>query len=140
MDTTSNDRFQSLMLHFHRLGGELPPLERYGITPAQVVYLDYLSKNADCRLSDLAEALQYKPASVSTMVSALETKELVSKAYEDADGRVLSLNLTPKGQEVVSEIAEFRNKRVLMILDQLDKDERETLLRLLEKILLKEEE
>ncbi len=67
------------MLRFHQLGGEMPPLEKYGITPAQVVYLDHLSRNPMSRLGDLADALHYKPASVSAMVSALESKGLVSK-------------------------------------------------------------
>lgn len=64
-----NIKFQKFILRFHQLGGELPPLERFGITPAQVVYLDYLARHPDCRLSQLTNALQYSAASVSAMVN-----------------------------------------------------------------------
>lgn len=140
MDNMLHNRFQTLMLRFHQLDGEFPPLGKFGITPAQVVYLDYLRKHPHCRLNDLADALQFKPASASAMVSALEMKGLVQKAQEQEDGRALSLNLTAQGYLMVSEIEEFRNKRVSMILNKLEATEKETLLQLLEKILLKEEE
>ncbi len=140
MKLTLNQRFQSLMLRFHQLGGELPALEKYGITPAQIVYLDYLGKHPDCQLSDLAAALQYKPASVSTMVSALERKGLVSKNPEEEDGRALALSLTPRGRAIVAEIERFRSRRVERLLEKLDQEEKESLMRLLEKTILKEEE
>ena len=130
MKLTLNQRFQSLMLRFHQLGGELPALEKYGITPAQIVYLDYLGK----------AALQYKPASVSTMVSALERKGLVSKNPEEEDGRALALSLTPRGRAIVAEIERFRSRRVERLLEKLDQEEKESLMRLLEKTILKEEE
>lgn len=136
MNETITERFQTLMLRFHRLGGELPPLERLDITPAQVVYLDFLNKNPDCRLSDLAEALQYKPASVSAMVSSLEEKGLVSKTQGLDDGRSLSLSLTAKGGQAVKEIEDYRQRRVESILDKLKESEKDTLLKLLEKALL----
>ncbi|HZK17379.1 MAG: MarR family transcriptional regulator [Chloroflexi bacterium] len=140
MKPTLNQRFQTLILRFHQLGGELPPLEKFGITPAQVVYLDYLGKHPNCQLSDLAEALQYKPASVSVMVSALERKGLVKKNPEQDDGRALSLSLTPSGSEIVAEIERFRSNRVETILEKLNQNEKENLMGLLEKTILKEEE
>lgn len=139
MKNTLIDRFQNFMLRFHQLGGEMPPLENYGITPAQVVYLDHLSRNPMSRLGDLADALHYKPASVSAMVSALESKGLVSKDQGQDDGRALSLSLTKKGHKVVTELSNSRNERLSEILENLDEDEKESLLRLLEKTLLKEE-
>ncbi|MDD2521979.1 MAG: MarR family transcriptional regulator [Anaerolineaceae bacterium] len=135
MEQSISQRFQTLMLRFHQLGGELPPLDKYGITPAQVVYLDYVANHPRTRLGDLAEALQYKPASVSTMVTTLENKGLLRKDQEQEDGRALSLNLTDKGCHVATEITDYRNKRISTILEKLEQDEKESLLRLLEKTL-----
>lgn len=140
MEITLNDRFQTLMLRFHRLGGELPPLEKFEITPAQVVYLDYLAKHPECRLNQLTRALQYSSASVSAMVSTLEMKGMVSKTQERADGRALALNLTEKGHRVILEIEAFRSKRVEMILKGLNETEKKTLLDILEKAIPKEKE
>lgn len=140
MDDGLNQRFQQLMLRFHQLGGELPPLERYEITPAQVVYLDFLANHPDSRLSDLAEALQFKPASVSSMISTLEARGLISKQPESEDARALSLALTERGSAVIEEIVAFRSMRVQNLLAALSQAEKLTLIAILEKALLKEEE
>ncbi|MBP7197121.1 MAG: winged helix-turn-helix transcriptional regulator [Anaerolineaceae bacterium] len=140
MQDSVNLKFQQLILRFHQLGGELPPLERFDITPAQVVYLDFLAKHPDCRLSQLTDALQYSSASVSAMVSTLSTKGLVRKTQEPFDGRAVSLSLTEKGRRVVFEIEEFRNQRVEMILKGLDEEEKRTLLGLIIKAISKKEE
>lgn len=140
MEDTVNLKFQEFILRFHRLGGELPPLETFNITPAQVVYLDYLARHPDCRLSELTDALLYSAASVSAMVSLLNAKGLVAKTQESFDGRALSLALTQKGRQLVSEIEKFRNKRIDMILENLDQVERTDLLRLIEKAISKNEE
>ena len=140
MEDTLNFRFHRIILRFHQLGGELPPLERFDITPAQVVYLDYLAKHPGSRLSQLTEALNYKAASVSGMVSTLEAKGLVRKMTEPDDARALSLALTEEGQNVVFEIDKFRNMRVEKILEKLNQEEKQTLLDLLEKALAAAEE
>lgn len=140
MEELLNSKFQKLILRFHQLGGELPPLEKFDITPAQVVYLDYLAKHPDCRLTQLTTALQYSAASVSVMVSLLEAKGLVKKTQEAQDARARSLVLTEKGLQVVSEIEAFRNKRIEMILKALNEAEKKTLLDLLEKAMPKKEE
>ncbi len=140
MEDSVNLKFQEFILRFHQLGGELPPLETFNITPAQVVYLDYLARHPDCRLSELTDALQYSAASVSAMVSLLNAKGLVAKTQESFDARALSLALTQKGRQLVSEIEKFRNKRIDMILENLDQVERTDLLRLIEKAISKNEE
>ena len=140
MEELVNSKFQQLILRFHQLGGELPPLERFDITPAQVVYLDYLANHPDCRLGQLTNAVQYSTASVSAMVSLLNAKGLVAKTQEPFDGRALSLSLTEKGHQVVFEIEEFRSKRVEMILNELDEAEKMSLLGLIEKAMSKKEE
>ena len=140
MEDTVNLKFQEFILRFHRLGGELPPLETFNITPAQVVYLDYLARHPDCRLSELTDALLYSAASVSAMVSLLNAKGLVAKTQESFDGRALSLALTEKGHQVVSEIEQFRSKRVDMILKSLDAEEKTSLLNLIDKAMSKKEE
>lgn len=140
MEESLNTKFQQLILRFHQQGGELPPLEKFDITPAQVVYLDYLAKHPDCRLTQLTAALQYSAASVSAMVSLLEAKGLVKKTQEAQDARALSLTLTEKGLQVVYEIEAFRNRRIENILKALNETEKKTLLGLLEKALSKKEE
>ena len=135
MEDLLNSKFQQLILRFHQLGGEFPPLDKFDITPAQLVYLDYLAKHPDCRLSQLIEALQYSAASVSAMVSLLNAKGLVGKTQEPSDGRALSLSLTEKGLAAVVEIKKFRNQRVGTVLEKLSEEEKETLLDLLEKAL-----
>jgi DNA-binding MarR family transcriptional regulator len=140
MEEFLNSKFQQLILRFHQQGGELPPMEKFDVTPAQVVYLDYLAKHPDCRLTQLTAALQYSAASVSAMVSLLEAKGLVKKTQEAQDARALSLTLTEKGLQVVYEIEVFRNKRIEKILKALNETEKKTLLGLLEKALSKKEE
>lgn len=95
-------------------------MEKVDITPAQVVYLDYLAKHRDSHLSQLTEALNYKAASVSGMVSILEAKGMVRKMTEHNDARALLLALTEEGQNAVVEINKYRNMRVEKISEKLN--------------------
>lgn len=140
MDEKLNQQFQALLLRFHQRSEEPPPLEIHGITRAQMVYLDYISKNPDCRARDIADGLGYTPASVSTMVRMLETNGLLTKQSEPGDARALRLQLTDRGLGIITEIAAYRSNTVNGLLNRLHSDEISCLVKLLEKILEKEGE
>ena len=71
-------------------------------------------------MSQLTEALNYKAASVSGMVSILEAKGMVRKMTEHNDARALLLALTEEGQNAVVEINKYRNMRVEKISEKLN--------------------
>ena len=126
---------ESLLIRFHQVGRELPPLDRLGITPAQVVYLDFLAKHPGCTLSELTDAVQFKPASVSVMVSNLESKALLVKESDSEDNRLVRIRLTERGDAVVEEMRAFRRSKLKQMLRNLDETEQAMFIELFERAL-----
>ena len=138
MDSQLNQRFQDFLIRIHQMDDALPPLEKHGISPAQLGYLDFLHKIPGCKQSDLADVFGFKPASISTMISTLEDKGLLTRTIHPLDRRAWQLALTPKGQEISQEIIDFRTKRIERLLENLTQEEKESLTSLLDKALPKQ--
>ena len=138
MDTKLNQRFQDFLIRIHQMDDALPPLEKYGISPAQLGYLDFLNKNPGCKQSDLADVFGFKPASISTMISTLEDRGLLTRTKHPLDKRAWRLSLSLKGQRISEEIIAFRTKRIEKLLENLTQEEKESLTKLLDKALPKQ--
>ncbi len=134
MNESMVQKFLELMLRFQRQGDEVPPFETYGISPAQVVYVDYLARHAPCSLKQLTEGLGFRPASVSVMIKMLEQKNMISREVNPDDKRSIILSLSERGQRTYAKIDQFRKKKADALLAQLSDTEVETFLALLQKM------
>jgi len=129
----NTDRFIALMLRFHQLGEALLPFDNFSISPAQVVYLDFIAGHGPCSLMQITEGLGLRPASVSTMVKVLEKQGLITRQANPDDRRSIYLQLSSKGQEVYAALDQYRRAKAERLLVRLSIAEQAQFLGLFEK-------
>jgi len=81
---------------------------------------------------ELQEKLGVQPASVSELISKLETKGLVERTRSESDRRVVMLSLTKEGMKREKTTNEIRSTEELFVC--LDDEEKDQLISLLEKL------
>nr|WP_043180073.1 MarR family transcriptional regulator [Streptomyces sp. NRRL F-5123] len=129
-----SDQLLGLSRRLHR--AQRLRLEPLGITPAQARLLRALSHwdahgAEPPRMADLAQRLEVVPRAVTTLVDALEERELVRRAPDPSNRRVIRIELTEGGRSAVQELRQARRTAAAEILSPLDDDARAALTRLL---------
>ncbi|MEB8337225.1 MarR family winged helix-turn-helix transcriptional regulator [Streptomyces endophyticus] len=100
-------------------------LEPVGITPAQSRLLRMLVHyETPPRMADLAERLEVVPRAVTTTVDGLEAADLVRRAPDPTNRRVIRIELTDKGRAALRELRSARRAAAEEILAPLDKEQR----------------
>jgi DNA-binding MarR family transcriptional regulator len=78
---------------------------------AQVKSLFFISHHGTTNLGKLAAALGVTPTSTTGVVDRLVKKGLVSRAENPEDRRMLLLQTTDEGEELVGRLSELRERR-----------------------------
>lgn len=73
-----------------------------GLTGPQLWALKILESSAPLRVSELAQAMYLRSATVVGIVDRLEAKELVERIRSSTDRRAVELSLTDLGREVAA--------------------------------------
>jgi DNA-binding MarR family transcriptional regulator len=107
-----------------------------GATFAAFRMMFLLRTNGSMAPQDIADLLHVAPSSVSAVVKTLERYQLVSRSRKSRDGRVVTVALTDRGIEVVDELVRRNNRREIEWVQPLSRSEQETLVRLLNKMLV----
>jgi DNA-binding MarR family transcriptional regulator len=101
--------------------------ESSGLTAPRLSALSVIVFNGPITLGKLAEAEQVRPPTMTRIVNALEEQELVVKAQDPGDGRLIRIAATTKGKRV---LIRGRARRVQSLTEQirhLEKVEQENL-------------
>ncbi|MEO1013967.1 MAG: MarR family winged helix-turn-helix transcriptional regulator [Pseudomonadota bacterium] len=77
----------------------------FGLTSAQQAILFHLAEEDGSPISAIADALNMGKSSLTGLVDRMAARGLVRRASDDADGRVIRINLTPEGARRVRETA-----------------------------------
>ncbi|XOQ14314.1 MAG: MarR family transcriptional regulator [Shouchella clausii] len=73
------------------------------ITPDQFNLMNVIKTNDACTSSFLAKALNVKKSSITAIVNRLADKGLINRVFDEKDRRVVFLELTDEGQDVLNE-------------------------------------
>ncbi|MGA1983439.1 MAG: MarR family transcriptional regulator [Acidobacteriaceae bacterium] len=101
--------------------------ESSGLTAPRLSALSVIVFKGPITLGKLAGAEQVRPPTMTRIVNALEEQELVVKAKDPSDGRVIRIAATTKGKRV---LVRGRARRIQLVAEQigrLGKAERENL-------------
>ncbi|MFK0121122.1 MarR family winged helix-turn-helix transcriptional regulator [Streptomyces sp. NPDC090994] len=99
-----------------------------GITPAQSRLLRTLAHyGSPPRMTDLAERLEVVPRAVTTLVDGLESAGMVRRAPDQANRRVIRIELTEDGRTALSELRRARRSAAEEILAPLTAEQRAVL-------------
>ena len=114
-------------------------LKPYNITGVQVrvlFYINYESKKGHVFQKDIQKHLKLANPTVTGIVKRLEEKQLIERSISSEDSRYKCHVLTPKGREVIKDLAHFaENTMEERILYGFSEDEKETVTSLLGRIL-----
>ncbi|WP_158081701.1 MarR family winged helix-turn-helix transcriptional regulator [Paenibacillus selenitireducens] len=110
------------------------------ITPPQIMMLYQLYKLGLCKLSQLADRLQVKPSSITVMIDRLEKAGFVERLADPNDRRIVLVQLTDKGLDIIHQTVELREKVMTPLFSDLPEDQLIALVETFEKITKKYED
>jgi MarR family 2-MHQ and catechol resistance regulon transcriptional repressor len=110
------------------------PLRAAGITDIQFGILDSLYFGGPLSVSGLAEKNLCTQNSISTVVDTMERNGLVQRDRSAADRRVVTVSLTPKGEELFATLWPDHVARIVAAISTLSDAEQTELNRLLRKL------
>lgn len=119
------DRWHSLAIHLlRRLRREDV---KAGLTGPRLSALSVIVFGGPITLGELAAAEQVRPPTMTRLVRALEAEGLVRREKDPADGRVVRLRATPKGENLLGEGRARRVRRLAGPIGELSAAERQAL-------------
>lgn len=103
-------QFESIIISFHyKLVKEFQKEAlRFGLTPSQLEVLRYVGEEGDPTMRQIAEHLNIKPPSVTTMIEDLCKRKLLKKIEDRRDKRITRIIFFPK----IKRSSFFREKRL----------------------------
>ncbi len=105
--------------------------QRTGITNAQLFLLRELAVEGALTINELAARALTGQSTVSSVVTRLEQRGLVGRERSSADGRVVTVTLTPSGRRLLQRAPEPATVRLLRVLSALRTAELRTVARAL---------
>ncbi len=82
-----------------------------GLTPPQMFLLHSIRRTSNCTVSQLASDMEVKPSAITVMLNRLESHGFVSRTRSAEDRRVVTVELTDAGREVLNK-AEWIHRSV----------------------------
>ncbi len=111
-------------------------LENHGITVKQGRFLGYLHDREGfvTTQKDLQAYFDITHPTTVGIIKRLEQKELITTRPDEGDRRMKIVELAPKEKEIHVEMKYFKEKMETLLLEGIDNQEKEELIRLLEKV------
>ena len=101
------------------------------ISPPQFVILDFLSKEDESKMTDLAHFIGVTTAAVTGIVDRLVRDNYVVRVLDPKDRRIIKVRLTAKGTELVKRIKQQKRQMIIKIFSKISGTERQDYLRIL---------
>ena len=131
-DETLADAFRSVSRQLRETSQET--LAPWDINPSQFRALRVLSHHGAIRLSDLSGRLHIAPRSATEVVDALQSRGLVERRPDPSDRRATLVELTARGEQVLTGIWEARGSESERVFDRLSPADRDHLARILRQL------
>ncbi|MFA5008461.1 MAG: MarR family transcriptional regulator [Candidatus Omnitrophota bacterium] len=137
------DRLNEIMpLVFKELTKKLTTdLHKSKITLPQFFVLEFLGREGESKMTELAHFMNVTTAAMTGIVDRLVREEYIERVYDKADRRIIKVKLTSAGNNLVRKICERKQQMVIKIFEKISETDREHYLRILNqinKILLEE--
>lgn len=132
---TLASRFQRSVTLLNRLfGSEIMERLSFQVTGTQMYMLHYIRESGKCRLTELAEKLDVKPSAVTVMIDRLQKAGFVARTNDTADRRVIFVELTADGNDILKEAQQMREEIIGSYLSNFDAEDARIATEVLEKM------
>jgi DNA-binding MarR family transcriptional regulator len=106
-----------------------------GMHPSQQRVLSLLASNEKITQADLLDIMQIRAASLSELLTKLESKGLIRRAKADGSKRGIDVEITDLGEAVVTEYANNQRENANELFSALSEDEQQLLFQLLSRLI-----
>jgi DNA-binding MarR family transcriptional regulator len=104
------------------------------VTLPQLFILNFLDKEVQSRMTDLAHFLNVTTAAATGIVDRLVKYGYVQRLHEPLDRRIIKIKLTSKGLELLKKINQQKRQMIIDIFGKISQVERQDYLRILMRI------
>lgn len=118
----------------HVSGAFAQALQERQVSVAEWVALRHLHDRQKITPGELADLLGMTRGAISKVLNKLESKEWITRAIHVDDNRVQWITLTPKGEQILPELAQLADSNDAHFFGCLSSEEQETLRNLLQKL------
>lgn len=101
------------------------------ITLPQFLILDFLSRQGELRMTDMAHFMHVTTAAMTGIVDRLVGYGYVARVYHPEDRRIIKIKLTAQGNALLKKINRHRRQMVINIFGRLSQGNRRDYLRIL---------
>ncbi|HII83866.1 MAG TPA: MarR family transcriptional regulator [Methanobacterium subterraneum] len=127
----SMDKLSDLMRKFQT---QLRSGDLKEYTLRQLYYIELIDKNQGISVSELAKKLEVKKSTVSIAINQLIDLGIINKIQSNQDKRFYSLQLTPKGNQIMEMHKQVHKNTIKKILKILNPEEVENFVKIVNKI------
>ena len=100
----------------------------------QIQTLTYLKIRHNAQMTEIAEHLHIELPSATSLLNKLVTLQLVKRQQDEKDRRLVRIVLTKEGNDMLAQARKAKESHVTKLLSYLTSEERQELLRLMEKL------
>ncbi len=104
------------------------------ITLPQFLILDFLSRDTETKMTQLAGMMDVTTAAMTGVIQRLVRENYVSRNFDSSDRRIIRIKITAKGANLVTKINRQRREMVIDIFGRISEAERRDYLKILEHI------
>lgn len=124
---------------FRRIRATWSRFEEQGVSASQAVILEKLDSEGPLKVSQIAEALWITSGAVTTLSDKLIAGGFAERTRSEEDRRVVMMEITDKGREVIAALRAHRKKVVEAYFGELPEEDVRHLNRIFRNILSREE-
>ncbi|MGJ3204606.1 MarR family winged helix-turn-helix transcriptional regulator [Geobacillus sp. FJAT-46040] len=98
-------------------------LTNYPITPPQFVALQWLLEEGDLTVGELSNKMYLACSTTTDLVDRMERNGLVARVRDEHDRRVVRIRLLEKGERIIKEVIEKRQRDLASVLESFSDEE-----------------
>ncbi|MBB6282790.1 MULTISPECIES: MarR family winged helix-turn-helix transcriptional regulator [Geobacillus] len=98
-------------------------LTNYPITPPQFVALQWLLEEGDLTVGELSNKMYLACSTTTDLIDRMERNGLVSRIRDEHDRRVVRIHLLEKGERIIEEVIEKRQRDLARVLENFSDEE-----------------
>lgn len=132
----NNNQFGEVLFKLSRLMREEMNFTCYSaqLSMLQLHVLLFLKNHTSVHMAEIAQNFHIETPTATSLLNKLVEMDLVARTADAKDRRVVHVALTTKGEEVLTEAMEQRNKKLHTMLSYVPENDKEKLLMILEQI------
>jgi len=101
------------------------------ITLPQFLILDFLSRQGEPKMTDMARFMHVTTAAMTGIADRLVRDGYVDRVYNHEDRRIIKIKLTPRGNALLKKINQHRRQMVINIFGRISEADRQDYLRII---------